>query len=234
MPVIPPFMMNHAAYEGVTSMEDFENVMYKIQGEDLYAIATAEHPLTAMFRDEVLDEKQLPMKFAGYSTNFRKEAGTHGKDQKGIFRVHQFNKVEQMVYCRPTESWDIHEELLKNVMEFFESLGLHFQVVALCSGDLGIVSAKTYDLEVWFPVQDAYRELASCSNCTGYQAVRSNIRYQQDDERKHVHTLNSTCVPTSRALAAILENFQNKDGTVNIPDVLQKYTGFAVMGGKRG
>ncbi len=229
-PVIPPYMMSHAAYNGVVSLGDFENVMYKVQGEDLYAIATSEHPLTAMYMDEVLDESALPIKLAGYSTNFRKEAGAHGKDQKGIFRVHQFNKVEQVAICKPEESWHFHEELLKNAIEFFESLGLHFQVVNVCTGDLGSIAAKKYDIEAWFPVQNAFREVVSCSNCTSYQAVRCNIKFQHDAERHFVHTLNSTCVATSRALVAILENFQNADGSVEVPKVLQKYTGFKTMG----
>jgi seryl-tRNA synthetase len=228
-PVVPPFMMSRKAYEGVVSLEDFENVMYKVEGEDLYSIATSEHPLTAMYMDEVLDESQLPIKMAGFSTNFRKEAGAHGKDQKGIFRVHQFNKVEQIVLCRPEESWHFHEELLKNALEFFDSLGLHGRVVNVCTGDLGIIAAKKYDIEVWYHVQDAFREVVSCSNCTSYQAVRSNIRFQHDQERHFVHTLNSTCVATTRALVAILENFQNANGSVDVPKVLQKYTGFKVM-----
>ncbi len=228
-PVVPPFMMSRKAYEGVVSLEDFENVMYKVEGEDLYSIATSEHPLTAMYMDEVLDESNLPIKLAGFSTNFRKEAGAHGKDQKGIFRVHQFNKVEQIVICRPEESWHFHEELLKNALEFFDSLGLHGRVVNVCTGDLGIIAAKKYDIEVWYPVQDAFREVVSCSNCTSYQAVRSNIRFQHDQERHFVHSLNSTCVATTRALVAILENFQKDDGSVIVPAVLQKYTGFKVM-----
>jgi seryl-tRNA synthetase len=231
-PVIPPYMISRKAYEGVTSLEDFENVMYKIEGEDLYAIATSEHPLTAMYMDEVLDESALPIKLAGFSTNFRKEAGAHGKDQKGIFRVHQFNKVEQIVLCRPEESNHFHEELLKNAVEFFDSLGLHFRVVNVCTGDLGIIAAKKYDVEAWYPVQNAFREVVSCSNCTSYQAVRSNIRFQHDTERHYVHTLNSTCVATTRALVAILENFQDSDGSVDVPKVLQPYTGFKVMGKK--
>ncbi len=231
-PVIPPFMMSRKAYEGVVSLEDFENVMYKVEGEDLYSIATSEHPLTAMYMDEVLDASALPIKLAGLSTNFRKEAGAHGKDQKGIFRVHQFNKVEQVVFCKPEESWHFHEELLKNAVEFFDSLGLHFRVVNVCTGDLGIIAAKKYDVEAWYPVQNAFREIVSCSNCTAYQAVRSNIRFQHDQERHFVHTLNSTCVATTRALVAILENFQNADGSVDVPKVLQPYTGFKVMGKK--
>jgi len=226
-PVVPPFMMSRKAYEGVVSLEDFENVMYKIEGEDLYAIATSEHPLTAMHMNEVLDK--LPIKLAGYSTNFRKEAGAHGKDQKGIFRVHQFNKVEQIVICKPEESWHFHEELLKNAVEFFENLGLHFRIVNICTGDLGIIAAKKYDIEAWCPVQNAFREVVSCSNCTSYQAVRSNIRYQEGQERPYVHTLNSTCAATTRVLVAILENFQKEDGSVEVPKVLQKYTGFKIM-----
>lgn len=229
VPVVPPFMMSRQAYEGVTSLGDFEEVMYKIEGEDLYTIATSEHPLTAMYMNEVLEENILPIKYAGISTNFRKEAGAHGKDQKGIFRVHQFNKIEQLVFCKPDQSWKLHEELISNAMEFFESLGLHFQVVNVCTGDLGIVAAKKYDIEVWYPVQNAFREVVSCSNCTSYQAVGCNIRVQIGDKREYAHTLNSTCVATTRALVAILENFQNKDGSVNIPKVLQKYTGFEVM-----
>lgn len=232
-PIVPPFMMSGEAYEGVTSLDDFENVMYKVEGEDLYAIATSEHPLTAMFRNEVLDEGCLPVKYAGYSTNFRKEAGTHGKDEKGIFRVHQFNKVEQMVVCKQAESWDVHEELLKHAVEFFESLGLHFRIVNVCTGDLGIVAAKKYDIEAWYPVQGKFREVVSCSNCTGYQAVRSNIRYQSGKERKYVHTLNSTCVANSRAIAIMIENFQNEDGSVNVPKVLQPYVGKEVIRGGR-
>lgn len=229
IPVVPPFMMSRSAYEGVVSLDDFENVMYKVEGEDLYAIATSEHPLTAMYMGEVLDVSELPIKLAGFSTNFRKEAGAHGKDQKGIFRVHQFNKVEQIVFSKPDESWHFHEELLGNAVEFFESLDLPLRVVNVCTGDLGIIAAKKYDVEVWYPVQNSYREVVSCSNCTSYQAVRSNIRYQDKDERKFVHTLNSTCVATTRALVAIIENFQKEDGSVDVPKVLHKYTGFKVM-----
>ncbi|HKZ40529.1 MAG TPA: serine--tRNA ligase, partial [Candidatus Hodarchaeales archaeon] len=177
--VVPPYMMNRAAYEGVTSLADFEEVLYKIDGEDLYLIATSEHPLTAQFMNEILPEEQLPINLVGYSTNFRKEAGAHGKDTKGIFRVHQFNKVEQIILCKPEESWHMHEELLKNIEEFFASLGLHCRTVNICTGDIGTVAAKKYDVEVWMPVQNTYREVGSCSNCTNYQAVRLHIRSQK-------------------------------------------------------
>lgn len=231
--VIPPHMIGREAYEGVTSLGDFEESLYKIDGEEIYPIATSEHPLTAMYRDEVLEEKDLPIKMVGYSPCYRKEAGAHGKDQKGIFRVHQFNKVEQIVFCKPEDSWKFHEEIVGNAIEFFESLGLHFRVVNICTGDLGIVAAKKYDIEAWYPVQNAYREVVSGSNCTSYQSVRSNIRYQKGKDREYVHTLNSTCVATTRAVVAILENFQDKNGVVHVPKVLHKYTGFKTMGGKR-
>jgi seryl-tRNA synthetase len=226
--VVPPYAISRKAYEGVTSLADFEDVLYKIEGENLYMIATSEHPLTSMWMDEVIDEDKLPIKMAGFSACFRKEAGSHGKDTKGIFRVHQFNKVEQIIICRPEDSWKFHEELRKNIEDFFESLGLHLRTVNICTGDIGIVAAKKYDPEVWMPVQNTYREVGSCSNCTSYQAVRLNIKYKAKEGNKYVHTLNSTCVATSRALVAILENFQQKDGTVKIPDVLVQY-----MGGKK-
>lgn len=228
--VVPPFMINRKAYEGVTSLGDFEEVLYKIDGEDLYAIATSEHPCTAQFMDEIIPVAKLPMKMVGFSTNFRKEAGAHGKDTKGIFRTHQFNKVEQLIICRPEDSWHFHEELIKNAAEFFNSIGLHCRIVNICTGDIGIVAAKKYDIECWMPVQNAFREVVSCSNCTSYQAVRLNIKYQDGSERKFVHTLNSTCVATGRALVAILENFQQKDGTILVPKVLWKYCGFKVIG----
>src|SRR3990167_3817869 len=186
--VIPPHMISREAYEGVTSLGDFEDSLYKIDGEELFPIATSEAPLTAIYRDEVLDEKDLPIKMVGYSPCYRKEAGAHGKDQKGIFRVHQFNKVEQIIICKPEESWKFHEELIANAIEFFETLGLHFRVVNICTGDLGIVAAKKYDIEAWYPLQNTYREVVSGSNCTSYQAVRSNIKYQQGTQRHHVHT----------------------------------------------
>ena len=226
--VVPPFMMNRKSYEGVTDLGAFEEVLYKIEGEDLYQIATSEHPITAMYMNEVVDNKKLPIKIFGYSTNFRKEAGAHGKDQKGIFRVHQFNKVEQLIFCKPEESWKLHEELIKNAIEFFTSLGLYFRQVNVCTGDIGIIAAKKYDLEAWYPVQDNFREVVSCSNCTAYQAIRLNIKYNTNEGNDNIHTLNSTLVATSRALVAILENYQQKDGTVKLPRVLIKY-----MNGKK-
>ncbi|MCK4636554.1 MAG: serine--tRNA ligase [Methanomicrobia archaeon] len=225
-PIYPPYMMNRKAYEGVTDLRDFEDVMYKIEGEDLYLIATSEHPLTAMYLDEILNPKDLPKKCCGISACFRKEAGTHGRETKGFFRVHQFNKIEQIVICKPEESWEYHEELLKNATDLFETLELHFRVVNICTGDIGTVAAKKYDIETWMPVQNEYREVVSCSNCTDYQARRLNMRYRTKEGNKFVHTLNSTCIATTRALVAILENFQNADGSITMPKVLRKYTGF--------
>ncbi len=219
----PPFMMNKKAYEGVTDLSDFQDVMYKIEDEDLYLIATSEHPLAAMHYDEILTEDQLPIKMTGVSTCFRKEAGSHGKDTKGIFRGHQFNKVEQIIICKPEDSWKFHEEMIKNAEEMWESLGLHFRKINICTGDIGTVAAKKYDLEVWMPVQGKYREIVSGSNCTDYQARRLKIRYRTKEGNKYVHTLNCTGIATSRALVAILENFQQKDGKIKIPDVLVPY-----------
>ena len=219
----PPFMIRRKPYEGVTDLADFEDVLYKIEGEDLYLIATSEHPIAAMHMDEILDIKSLPLKYAGISPCFRKEAGAHGKDTKGIFRVHQFNKIEQFVFCKEEDSWKIHEELLKNAEDLFKKLKLHYRVVNICTADIGTVAAKKYDIEVWYPVQNQYREVVSCSNCTDYQARRLALRYDDNNERKIAHTLNSTEIATGRALVAIIENYQQKDGSIKIPTVLQKY-----------
>ncbi len=221
--VCPPLMMNKKSYEGVTDLADFEDVMYNVKPDDFYLIATSEHPLTAMYMNEVLEPEKLPIKMVGISPCFRREVGTHGKSDKGIWRVHQFNKIEQVVLCKPEDSWKIHEELLINAKEFFTSLGLHFRVVNICTADMGTVAAKKYDLEVWIPSIGSYKEVVSCSNCTTYQATRLGMRYRTNEGNKTLHTLNSTCVATSRALVAILENYQNKDGTITIPKVLQAY-----------
>ena len=224
--VEPPFMLNRAAYEGVVNLEDFGPVIYKIEGEDLYLIATSEHPLVSMHMDEILEGSDLPIKYCGFSPCFRVEAGAHGKDTKGIFRVHQFYKVEQVVFCRPDESWKLHEELISNVERIYQALEIPYRVVVLCSGDTGFMSAKTFDLEAWLPGQQNYREMASASNITDFQARRLLIRYRekQNAPTTLVHTLNSTAVVT-RTLVALVENFQQKDGTVKIPEVLGPYMG---------
>jgi seryl-tRNA synthetase len=226
-PVAPPYMLRREPYEGVTDLSDFENVMYKIEGEDLYLIATSEHPLGAMFQGEILDEDRLPIRLAGVSPCFRKEIGGHGVDQKGIFRVHQFQKVEQFVFCRPEDSPALHEELRANAEEVFRRLRVPYRVVNVCTGDVGTVAAKKYDIEAWFPRQQAYREVVSCSNCTDYQARRLGIRMGKAGRPGKVvpHTLNSTAVATSRGLAVLLEQYQRPDGSVTIPEVLRPYLG---------
>ncbi len=227
---VPPYLMQRRPYEGVIDLGDFGDVMYKVEGEDLHLIATAEHPLVAQYMDEILEGKELPIRLVGISPCFRKEAGTHGKDTKGIFRVHQFTKIEQVALSRPEDSWDLHEELIGNAEEFFESLGLHFRRVNICTGDIGTVAAKKYDLEAWSPVQQAYREVVSASNCTDYQARRLHIRYRTAEGNLLVHTLNSTVVAIERAMALLLENCQQEDGTIRVPDVLVPYMGKKVIG----
>ena len=225
-PVIPPYMINRSSYEGVTDLGDFEKVMYKIDGDDAYLIATSEHPIGAMYQGEIFEEKDLPLRLAGISPCFRREIGAHGLDTKGLFRVHQFTKVEQFVFCKPEDSWRIHEELLANAEELFLGLGLPYHVVNICTGDIGTVAAKKYDIEVWMPRENAYKEVVSCSNCTSYQAVRLNIRVRDKSDfesKQHIHTLNSTAVATSRVIRAILENNQQSNGTVEIPEVLRPY-----------
>ena len=182
IPVIPPYMINRTSYEGVTDLEDFEKVMYKIDGSDAYLIATSEHPIGAMYQDEIFEEKDLPLRLAGISPCFRREIGAHGLDTKGLFRVHQFTKVEQFVFCKPEDSWKIHEELLTNAEDIFQKLGLPYHVVNICTGDIGTVAAKKYDIEVWMPRENAYKEVVSCSNCTSYQAVRLNIKVRDKSD----------------------------------------------------
>jgi len=223
----PPYMLRREAIEGTIIISDFEDVIYKIEGEDLYLIGTAEHAIAAMHMDEILDGSLLPLRYGGISPCFRKEVGAHGRDTKGIFRVHQFEKVEQFVFSKPEESWREHEMMIRNAEEFFQSLEIPYRVVLLCSGELGKTSAKTYDLEAWFPAQNTYREVVSCSNCLDYQARRLKVKYRDkpNEESKFVHTLNSTLVATERTLIAIMENHQNEDNTINIPKALKPYFG---------
>lgn len=222
----PPLMMRKEAYAGVVDLKDFGPVIYKVEGEDLYLIATSEHPLVAMHMEEIIAGASLPLKYCGFSPNFRVEAGAHGKDTKGIFRTHQFYKVEQVVFSKPEQSWRLHEELLSNAESIFQNLGLHYRVVNICTGDIGTVAAKKYDLEAWMPTQQKFREMVSCSNATDYQARRLMIRYRekQSSDPVLVHTLNSTAV-TTRALVALVENFQQRDGSISIPRPLVPYMG---------
>ncbi len=230
--VEPPLMLRRKPYEGVTDLKDFETMMYKLEDEDLLLIATSEHPIAAMLMNETLDGKQLPMKFVGYSPCFRKELGSHSIDTRGLFRVHHFNKIEQFIFCKPEDSWKFHEELLKNAEELYQKLKIPYRIVNICTGDIGTVAAKKYDLEAFFPRENLYREVVSCSNCTSYQATRLNIKYKKGEEKEYVHTLNSTAIATSRTIRAIAENYQQKDGTIKIPAVLQKYLGKKVIGKK--
>ncbi|GIT41657.1 MAG: serine--tRNA ligase [Methanobacteriota archaeon] len=223
--VQPPLMMNREAYEGVTDLGDFETVMYGIEPDKYYLIATSEHPLTAMRMDEIIEPSELPVKLVGVSACFRREVGAHGLSDRGIWRVHQFTKVEQIVICHPDNSWEHHEELLSNAVDMWDSLGLHYRVVNICTGDMGTVAARKYDLEAWLPGAGGYKEVVSCSNCTDYQANRLRMRYRTTEGNEAVHTLNSTAIATSRALVAIMEQNQMEDGRVNVPDVLRSYMG---------
>ena len=221
--VQPPLMMNREAYEGVTDLADFETVMYGIEPDKFYLIATSEHPLTAMRMDEIIEPSELPIKLVGVSQCFRREVGAHGLSDRGIWRVHQFTKIEQIIICNPEDSWSHHEDLLSNATELWDSLDLHYRVVNICTGDMGTVASKKYDLEAWLPGVEDYKEVVSCSNCTDYQANRLRMRYRTSEGNSAVHTLNSTAVATSRALVAILEQYQTEDGRIMIPKVLQPF-----------
>ena len=225
--VQPPYMINHQSMEGAIIADDFKEVIYKIEDEDLYMIGTSEHAMVAMHSGEIIEGKNLPLRYAGISPCFRKEAGAHGRDQKGIFRVHQFEKIEQFVFTRPEDSWKEHERMIAIAEEFYQKLEIPHRVMLLSSADMGKISAKTYDMEAWMAGQNAYREIVSCSNCLDFQARRLKIRYREktNEETMYLHTLNSTLIATTRVLVSIMENFQNKDGHITIPKVLQKYMG---------
>ena len=223
----PPYMINRQSMEGAVIADDFEDVIYKVQDEDLFLIGTSEHAIASMYYDEILEGSKIPLRYASISPCFRREAGAHGKDQKGIFRVHQFEKIEQFIFCRPEESWEEHEKMIKNTEEFYQQLEIPYRLMLLSSGDMGKVSAKTYDIEAWMAGQNAYREIVSCSNCIDYQSRRLKIRFREksNEDTKYIHTLNSTLVAIERTMVAILENNQTKDGHIEIPKVLQKYFG---------
>ena len=221
----PPYMIRREPYEGVTDLADFEDVMYKIEGEDLYLIATSEHAMGAMFQNEVFLAENLPIKLCGISPCFRREIGAHGKYTKGLFRVHQFNKVEQFIFSLPEQSWELHEELQRNCEELYEGLGLHHRVVNVCTGDIGSIAAKKYDTEFWM-ADGEFREVGSNSNCTDYQARRLNVRYRMKEGQSPigpVHTLNNTALATSRTMVAVLEQYQQEDGSVVVPNALRSY-----------
>ncbi|MFX1295141.1 MAG: serine--tRNA ligase [Promethearchaeota archaeon] len=228
-PFITPYFIKYEVMEKAAELADFEEQLYKLEGTDLYLIATSEQTLAALHMDEIIHPKDLPLKYTAYSACFRREAGSHGKDTKGIFRIHQFDKVEQYIYCKPENSWKFHEEMIKITEEIFQQLEIPYQIVNIASGEMNDNAAKKYDLEGWFPAQNKYRELVSCSNCTDYQARKLKIRFGIYGESKEiVHTLNSTAIATERTICCLLENHQLKDGTIKIPVALQKY-----MSGKK-
>lgn len=221
--VQPPYMLNKDSLKSALPLAAFEEMIYKIENEDLYLIGTAEHALNAYYIGEVLKAENLPIRLAGISPCFRKEAGSHGKDTKGIFRTHQFEKIEQFVFCKPEDSWKEFDLILNNSKEMLKRLKIPFRFVVLASQDLGRVPTKTIDFEGWFPGQNAYRELGSCSNCLDYQSRKSSTKYEEKGIRDYVHTLNNTAIATERMIACIAENYQRKDGSIKIPAVLVPY-----------
>jgi seryl-tRNA synthetase len=227
--VLPPFMVNADSMYGTGQLPKFEADLFKVpHGEkNLYLIPTAEVPVTNLYRDETLDGARLPISLTAYTPCFRSEAGSYGKDVRGIIRQHQFQKVELVKFTRPEQSWDEHEKLTRNAEQVLQRLGLHYRVVALCTADLGFASAKTYDIEVWLPGQGLFREISSCSNFTDFQARRANIRYRPESGRKTelVHTLNGSGLAIGRTWVAIVENYQQADGSVLLPEVLWPYVG---------
>jgi seryl-tRNA synthetase len=223
VPVVPPVIVRERAMFGTGFFPAEEFEIYRLEGEDAYLVGTSEVSLAALHDGEILDEQSLPLRYAGFSTCFRKEAGSYGRDTRGIFRVHQFDKVEMFSFCHPERSWDEHESLLAIEEEIIQDLGLAYRVVNIPAGDLGAPAAKKYDIEVWFPGQKRYRELTSCSNCTDFQARRLMIRFRQGKKTRLVHTLNGTAVAIGRTLIAIMENFQQSDGTIAVPEVLEPF-----------
>ncbi|HEX8896943.1 MAG TPA: serine--tRNA ligase [Terriglobales bacterium] len=227
--VLPPFMVNADSMYGTGNLPKFEADLFKVPHGDknLYLIPTAEVPVTNLYRDETLDAARLPISLTAFSPCFRSEAGSYGKDVRGIIRQHQFQKVELVKFTRPEQSYEEHEKLTRDAEQVLQKLGLPYRTVVLCTGDLGFSSAKTYDIEVWLPGQDFYREISSCSNFTDFQARRANIRYRPEGAKRSefVHTLNGSGLAIGRTWVAIIENYQQADGSVKIPDVLQPYVG---------
>ena len=229
--MFPPFIVNGASMQGTGQLPKFAEDMFKLENGDMYLIPTAEVPVTNYHRDEILNVAELPIKYTAYSGCFRAEAGAAGRDTRGLIRMHQFNKVELVKFTKPEESWDELEKLTLDAEEVLQLLGLPYRVVRLCTGDLGFSSATTYDLEVWLPAANCYREISSCSNFLDFQARRANIRFRRDAKAKpeFVHTLNGSGVAVGRTVAAILENYQQADGSVVVPEVLRKYMGCDII-----
>jgi seryl-tRNA synthetase len=224
-PVIPPVLVNPAAMEGTGFLGQAAENVYHLEKDDVYLVGTSEVPLAAMHMDEILSAEKLPMRYAGYSTCFRREAGTYGKDTRGIIRVHQFDKVEMFSFCHPDQAKEEHLRLLQWEKDFLNAMEIPYRVIDVASGDLGSSANRKFDIEAWIPTQDSYREVTSTSNCTEFQARRLNVRFKENDATKAVATLNGTLVAIPRMIVAILENHQNADGTVNIPAALQPFLG---------
>ncbi len=224
IPMQTPYLLNHEAMAAAAELEDFEEQLYKIEDEDKYLIATSEQTLATLHKDDLLLPEEFPKKYAGFSTNFRQEAGKHGQQTRGIWRVHQFEKVEQYIFSKPEDSWSFHEELLENAEEVMQKLELPYRVVNVCTGDMNDNAAKKYDIEVWRPPLQEYGEVVSCSNCTDYQARKVNVRIRGKEENHVAHTLNATACATSRVMTAIIENNQTEEG-IKIPKALQQYMG---------
>ncbi|MTA38675.1 MAG: serine--tRNA ligase, partial [Actinobacteria bacterium] len=225
IPVIPPVLVKPAAMEGTGFLGQAAENVYHLEKDDYYLVGTSEVPLAAFHMDEILDGAKLPMRYAGYSSCFRREAGSYGKDTRGIIRVHQFDKVEMFSFCKPEEAKEEHKRLLQWEKDFLNAMEIPYRVIDVASGDLGSSANRKFDIEAWIPTQSAYREVTSTSNCTEFQARRLNIRYKDSDGTKAVATLNGTLVAIPRMIVAILENHQNADGTVNVPAALQPFLG---------
>jgi len=224
--ILTPFMVNAESLIGTGQLPKFEEDLFSVEDTPYYLIPTAEVPVTNLYRDEILDGATLTQSFCSYSPCFRSEAGSYGKDTRGLIRQHQFEKVELVKFTLPEKSWEEHERLTGDAEAILQALGLHYRVVTLSTGDMSFSSAKTYDIEVWLPAQETYREISSCSNFTDFQARRANIRYRGADKKTgFVHTLNGSGLPLGRTLVAVLENYQQADGSVVVPDVLRKYLG---------
>ncbi len=225
IPVIPPVLVNPAAMEGTGFLGQAAENVYHLERDEVYLVGTSEVPLAAMHMDEILPVEKLPLRYAGYSTCFRREAGTYGKDTRGIIRVHQFDKVEMFSFCKPEEAKEEHKRLLQWEKDFLNAMEIPYRVIDVASGDLGSSANRKFDIEAWIPTQDTYREVTSTSNCTEFQARRLNIRYKDSDGTKAIATLNGTLVAIPRMIVAILENHQNADGSVNVPKALQPFLG---------
>lgn len=221
--VLPPFMVLGASMEGAGQLPKFAEEAFCLKGRDLWMVPTAEVPLTNLHRDEILEADRLPIRYAAYTPCFRSEAGSYGKDTRGMLRQHQFDKVELYKFTTPEQSWDELESLVRNAETILQKLGIAYQVVTLSTGDMGFCSARTYDIEVWLPGQNTYREISSCSNCTDFQARRASIRFRRDKKPEFVHTLNGSGLAVGRTLIAVLENYQQADGSVVVPEALRPY-----------